>query len=267
MDRAALQRTVDERDWYHTIELAPGITTPGWFDTRAVLSHIPIPRDLSGKRCLDVGTFDGFWAFEMERRGAAEVLAIDLLDPNDWDWPRNTQPEALRDVSAMKGRGEGFEVAAEALGSSVKRLELSVYDLDPADVGPFDFVYVGSLLLHLRDPIRALNQIRSVCRERAVFVDAIDFELSWRLRNRAVAAFDGDGRPWWWKPNTAAFARYLRSASFEVVEGPTRFFMARGKGQHKDRPSPRHLASHRGREAWLTWWRGDPHAAVSARPV
>src|SRR5947199_1335555 len=45
--------------WYHSIELTPGVVTPGWFDTRAIAPQLPMPADLAGKRCLDVGTYDG----------------------------------------------------------------------------------------------------------------------------------------------------------------------------------------------------------------
>ena len=55
--------------WYHTLELPGGIVTPGWFDLRGVVDRLPWP-DVRGKRCLDVGTYDGFYAFELERRGA-----------------------------------------------------------------------------------------------------------------------------------------------------------------------------------------------------
>jgi tRNA (mo5U34)-methyltransferase len=267
VDTLDLRQSVEAIGWYHSIELAPGLVTPGWFDTRAVLPRLPFPPELSGRRCLDIGTFDGFWAFEMERRGASEVLAVDLLDPHQWDWPRNATPDVVQAIATMKGRGEGFEIAARALGSEVTRLERNVYDLDPDDIGLFDFVYVGSLLLHLRDPIEALNRVRSVCQGSALFVDAVDFELSWFHRRRAVVRFDGDGRPWWWKPNTTALARYLKSAAFDVVNGPTPFFMPPGKGQPLTRPAGRLLGSPAGREAWLTWWRGDPHAAVLARPA
>ena len=65
--------------WYHTLELAPGVVTPGWFDLRPIVSLLPWP-DVRGKRCLDVGTYDGFLAFELERRGAAEVVATDISD-------------------------------------------------------------------------------------------------------------------------------------------------------------------------------------------
>jgi tRNA (mo5U34)-methyltransferase len=51
------------------MELAPGVLTPGWLDHRGAVARVPFPDSLEGKRCLDVGTFNGFWAFEMERRG------------------------------------------------------------------------------------------------------------------------------------------------------------------------------------------------------
>ena len=63
--------------WYHTIELAPGLVTPGWFDLRPIVDLMPWP-DVRGRRCLDIGTYDGFLAFEMERRGADEVVALDI---------------------------------------------------------------------------------------------------------------------------------------------------------------------------------------------
>ena len=86
VDLGELRARVGGREWYHTIELAPGVITPGWFDTRPVARRLPIPADLGAHRCLDIGTFDGFWAFEMERRGGA-VTAIDILDDRRWDWP------------------------------------------------------------------------------------------------------------------------------------------------------------------------------------
>jgi tRNA (mo5U34)-methyltransferase len=75
--------------WWHTIELPDGRITPGGWDLRPTAARIPWPGDLRGMRCLDVGTMDGFWAFEMERRGAADVVALDLFDP-----PRATFLEA-----------------------------------------------------------------------------------------------------------------------------------------------------------------------------
>jgi hypothetical protein len=101
-DAPALRAEVDRYDWYHSLDLAPGVVTPGMFDHRPHLARYPLPPDLSGKRCLDVGTMDGFWAFEMERRGAASVVAIDLDDPDDLDDPHDVDDADL-DHDPVKG--------------------------------------------------------------------------------------------------------------------------------------------------------------------
>src|SRR3954471_15071437 len=143
--------------WYHTMELAPGVVTPGWLDTRPVAAKVPLPPSLAGLRCLDVATFNGFWAFEMERRGAAEVVAIDVLDPARWDWPVGSEAEVREAIGERHAGGRGFQIAKRELGSAVERVERSVYELDPDEDGTFDVVYLGSLLVHLRDPVGALE--------------------------------------------------------------------------------------------------------------
>jgi len=263
--RSELERRIAEHRWYHTIELAPGLTTPGWFDTRPALDEVRFPARLDGRRALDVGTFDGFWAFAMEQRGAAEVVAIDLLDPRKWDWPYASDPAVVDDMDTMKAAGAGFDLAAAILESAVKRVELSVYELDPAAIGEFDFAYVGSLLLHLRDPVLALERVRSVVRGDVLIVDAVDPELARAFPRRPVAALDGRGRPWWWRPNPAALAQMATAAGLEVVEGPRRFYMRPGAGQAVTRPPLRALRSKEGRLAWITARHGDPHAALLTR--
>ena len=260
-----LRDHVAQRQWYHSIELRPGIVTPGWFDTRPVSQELPWP-DLRGRRCLDVGTFDGFWGFEMERRGASEVVAIDILDPAEWDWPVGAAEAVMLAISARKRGGDGFLIASAELDSGVRRRELSVYDLDPETVGTFDVVYVGSLLLHLRDPVRALERVRSVLAEdgHLLLVDAIDLELSVLHPRSPVVRLDGRGRPWWWKPNKVALGRLIEAAGFHVITGPTSFFMPFGVGGQRGRPPLRSLLQAEGRGRAVEHWRGDPHAWVLA---
>ncbi len=267
LSRSELEQALD-REWYHTIELAPGIVTPGWFDTRRVASRLPFPTSLEDRRCLDVATFDGFWAFEMERRGAAEVHAIDVLDPRGWDWPVTSAEDTIQAINRRKEGGRGFDVAHRALGSNVTFEERSVYDLDSAEVGEFDLVYVGSLLLHLRDPVRALERVRAVCSGQLLLVDNIHLPLTLLHPRRAVADFDGAGRPWWWKANLAALARMVRAAGFELERSPERLYMPPGRGHpHWRTLRPRGLRTPEGRHIALTALRGDPHAAILARPV
>jgi SAM-dependent methyltransferase len=144
--------------WYHTLELAPGVLTPGNVDLRSTAKRV-LPENLAGRRTLDVGTFDGFWAFEMERRGA-ESLAIDVARLDAAEWPPINRPELTRRMHEWDIRlGRGFRLASDVLGSKVRRVECDVYDLTPEIIGgPVDVIFLGAILLHLRDPVRALER-------------------------------------------------------------------------------------------------------------
>jgi tRNA (mo5U34)-methyltransferase len=261
-----LRAEIAAHQWYHTLELGPGLETPGWHDTRPVVGEIPFPESLEGKRCLDVGTFDGFWAFEMERRGASEVVAIDIIDPEEWDWPAGSESEVVAAIAERKAGGVGFELARRELGSSVQRLERSVYDVDPGDMGRFDLVYLGSLLVHLRDPVRALERLRSVCDGTMIVVDGIDLPLSLLLPRLPVATLDARGRPWWWYPNQAGLARMIEAGGFDLIAGPRRIYMPPGSGQPLPSFHPRMLKTRQGRQQLVIARRGDPHAVAVARP-
>ncbi len=266
MTAAELREQVAGRQWYHTLELAPGVRTPGWFDLRETAAAL-LPASLAGRRCLDVGTFDGFWAFEMERRGAAEVIAIDILDPRRWDWPANSADEVVAALGERKRGGAGFELAREALGSAVERRELSVYDLDPDEIGSFDFVYVGSLLLHLRDPVRALAAValglprrgRDRGRDRPA-QDAASTGAS-RWPPSTVAAGPGGGSPT--SPASRASPRRPGSSSPSRRGGCS----CRSGRATRAGCGPRACCSRRpAARSSLNSWRGDPHGVLAARP-
>ena len=128
--------------WYHRIELAPGVTTPGCDDSPgkcAILDRLGFPADCTGLRVLDVGTADGFFAFEAERRGA-DVTALDIRPPDQ----------------------NGFAIAARALGSRVVYQQRCVYDVRPERDGRFDVVLFLGVLYHLRHPLLALDRMRQV---------------------------------------------------------------------------------------------------------
>jgi tRNA (mo5U34)-methyltransferase len=218
-DAAAARSAVAERRlWYHTMEVAPGVVTPGWFDLRPIADRLPWP-DVAGKRCLDVGPYDGFFAFELERRGAREVVAADIGDPASWDWPVAMREQGARAIAEIAGEdpGGGFAIARELLGSSVRRVEVSVYDLSARSVGEFDVVVCGSLMLHLRDPVRALEAIRSVCDEYFLSSETVRLDLGLIHRARPVAELKGGDRGQWWIPSTAGHRKLLDAAGFDVV--------------------------------------------------
>jgi SAM-dependent methyltransferase len=228
---------------------------------------LPWP-DLSGARCLDVGTFEGFWAREMHARGASDVVAIDILDPYQWDWPVDSSDEVIADLAQRKRAGDGFGFVGRAVNSPIECREMSVYDLDADLVGTFDLVYVGSLLLHLRDPVRALEKVRAVCNPdaRVLVVDAIDLELTIRHPRRPLAELDAAGRPWWWKPNLAGLARMVVAGGFDVVGKPKPVFLKPGRGRPRPGWKPALLRTSSGRDQLITKWRGEAHGLVEAVP-
>src|SRR5205807_3236422 len=166
-----------------------------------------------------------------------------------------------------KGYRHGFQIAKRCLGSSVIRHEMNVYDVDPDALGNFDFIYLGSLLLHLRDPVRALDGLRSVCEGELLIVDNVDLLLTLLLRRRPTATLDMRGRPWWWICNVAGIARMATAARFRVLGKPRLIFMPAGAGQPLPRPRPSLVLSAAGRDAILKRLLGDPHVALRVVPA
>lgn len=213
---------VNALDWYHTITLPDGSVTRGMFDHRDLLPHYGIPEDLSGQKVLDVATSTGFWAFEFERRGG-QVTATDV-SPNRWDWPANagmSAPDASERDASEGGAplpSPNFELAASALGSRVELRNINVYDLDPNEVGKFDFVHTADLLVHLERPLEALRRIRSVVADDGTFLlaDAVDPET---LGDAPLTWYVGGWQNVeWWVPSVTTLAQMVHDAGFTEVE-------------------------------------------------
>jgi tRNA (mo5U34)-methyltransferase len=215
--------------WYHTIDLAAGVVTEGMFDHRPAVDRYLLPSDLGGMRCLDVGTMDGFWAFEMERRGAAEVLATDVGEVDDLDWPAHWRRQVEPTLDETKEAR--FQLVHDALRSKVQRVERSVYALG-SDLGEFDLIFCGDLLVHLKDPITALERMRSVCKGSTIVCNPVKrFRFAGR---RPLAQFDGIDEFQWWLLSEASIERMMLATGFAQIEVGPRFALpARGGGKWK----------------------------------
>jgi len=207
-----------EIGWYHTLELTPDHTTSGMFDLRPLIGYYGIPDRLDGKRVLDVGTWDGFWAFEMERRGA-EVVALDIDDERDLDYPPRRRPKTFPD----EPRGKGFWIAHEIYGSKVERVNLSIYDATPEELGTFDLVFCGSVLIHLRDQLLALERIANLC--TGTFISAEEYDRLAQLIPFPLSRYhaDRDKAVVFWLPSARTWKRMLWTAGFDRVEEHDRF--------------------------------------------
>jgi len=128
--------------WHQGWEVFRGASTPGTHSVSVLCDKTRLPPDLTGKRVLDVGAWNGCFSFECERRGAGEVIAYSLENP----------------------RLTGFDRLKAALGSRVEYVQGSVYSLDPEQLGQFDLVLFFGVLYHLRYPLLAIDRLRTVSR-------------------------------------------------------------------------------------------------------
>lgn len=189
------------KHWYHQIELAPNIITPGINVSTAALKKLDamgLPKDLSGLRVLDIGCRDGFFAFEMEKRGA-EVIGVDYASPTL----------------------TGFQVAAQILDSKVNYIVDNIYNLNAEKYGLFDVVLLLGVLYHLRNPLLALDQVRKVIKPGGLLfvgsqlsddktIRSLDVPV-WQFYPRNTLNNDETNK---WAPNLSGLKFVIEDAEF-----------------------------------------------------
>lgn len=218
-ERPSLEEILEAHHrWYHVIELEPGVTTPGFADLRPHVHHARLPEDLSGQRAIDVGTFDGFWAFELEKRGA-QVIGIDVDEIPPPDAPKAKREQVMADIGDVTP-GTGFHLLKRWFDSTAERRSINVYDLEPERVGgPVDLVFVGAMLLHLRNPVGALEAAHRTLKPggRLIAFEVVEPKLS--KQKEPLARFKLTDTIWtWWIPNVACLRGWIEQAGFSDVE-------------------------------------------------
>lgn len=217
---------IDQFYWYHTVDIGEGIVTPGDYDYRPSIDAFGFPRDMHGMRVLDVGSATGFFAFEFERRGA-EVWSVELPSLYDWGMisgDREKIVNALMQAHGASSAAEAhwrhldgpFEFCKRQRRSSIKRIFSTVYDLKPThfDGTQFDLVYLGDILLHLFNPLGALNSVAPLCRGKLIASSEVMGGISEPIM-RFVGQSD-EGRTWW-AFTRSALADMLTRVGFKEV--------------------------------------------------
>jgi tRNA (mo5U34)-methyltransferase len=222
IDRETLVRRIGELgEWFHNLDLYGVPTAPNHFlgdFPNVKWRHIAkaIPEDITGATVLDIGCNAGFYSIEMKKRGAAQVVAVDVDDRY-----------------LNQGR-----FAAETLGMDIDFRKLSVYDVDTVP-GQFDFVFFLGVFYHLRYPLLALDKVVKKVGGKLFFQTMIrgseevkDWEKNYHFWNKEI--FTSPEFPCmyfiehqyandptnWWIPNRAAAEGMLRSTGLEIVDHP-----------------------------------------------
>ena len=216
--------------WYHSVDLGDGVVAEGDYDMAPYLPAFHFPDDMTGWRVLDIGRASGFFSFEFEERGA-DVTATELGSFFDWDFIGGERgAQQFRDLMARTHSGDvnaytqthitgAFHFAHASRRSNVKALTANVYDIGPDFPGaPFDLVFCGSVLSHLRDPGRALANLYSVTAPNGLCIvsaPAIEFGDS-PLPLMSLVAADPERRSWW-VMNQRCLTELLCAAGFATA--------------------------------------------------
>ena len=178
--------------WWHSFELPDGRRIEGVNPIEGLkrrLALFPIADDLTGKRVLDIGAWDGWFSFEMERRGA-EVVAVDCVE------------------------SQKFREIHRILGSKIDYRILDVYELTPERLGYFDIVLFLGVLYHLKHPLLALERVCALTRDLAVVETYVSIDsgppaMQFFETDELGGQFDN-----WVGPNVPCALAWCRTAGF-----------------------------------------------------
>jgi SAM-dependent methyltransferase len=153
-----------DADWYHSIELKPGIYTPGKkYPNIALTRKVLKGCEVKNQICLDVGAMDGLMSILLSRRGARRVVACDRYDRR----PQiNVVTRALRldlDYLSCVSLADVRNTAPHLLGN------------------PFDLIVFSGVLYHMYDPMNGIGLIRSMVRLGGIVIVEAQVVLSKRM--------------------------------------------------------------------------------------
>jgi tRNA (mo5U34)-methyltransferase len=232
-----LQREADGIRWYHSIHLGDGVVTKG--SSAQTLAEEILP-DVKDRSVLDIGTWDGKYAFLAEAAGASRVVALDHyawgvdFDRRGSYWaecihngvlPDQSKDETEFWQSDLPGR-HGFDFATAVLGSKVEPVVADFRVADLAELGQFDVVLYLGVLYHMKEPLTCLERVRAVTREVAV-IETEAVEISGLHDSMVLQFYSGStlrtdfGN--WFVPTMETLQALCKKAGFSevrTIQGP-----------------------------------------------
>lgn len=196
--------------WWHRIELVPGFYSPGMVKhgedgSNYEETRFGIPADLTGKSVLDIGGWDGYFAFACEKRRASKIVVCDVPVTKGGNW----------------GGTAGFNLAKKLLNSKVEFVEMSVNDLSPSNIGMFDITLQYGVLYHLENMLPALKATCAVTKEYSLLETATLPKAHDKSPDIALAGFlpgfVKDPTNYWY-PNVECLKQMLLYSGYKSVD-------------------------------------------------
>ncbi len=174
---------------------------------------------LAGQRVLEIGPANGFLTFEMESQGA-EVVSVELSPDAEWD----VVPVASLDIKAVRAERSkfmqqlrnGYWFAHRSHDSTAKVHYGSVYSL-PDGLERFDVAVMASVLVHLRDPLGAIQECARLTDKTIVITEMHDAELGQLPIARLVPSKETSQWHTWWSLTPALLVQFLEVIGFNQI--------------------------------------------------
>lgn len=196
-------------DWYHIIDL-PNEVTPGrkeyipiWNNIASTMSQL----EYDDATVLDVGTWDGKWAFEAERLGASHVRAID----------KTTRGQVNFNYAKKKLNSKAEPMFGISLEEYVHNRRCNITD------NLFDIVQHFGVLYHCTDPLASLKAASNVLvLEGHLILETVccmDKSNAYMLFSGGSADNHFYGPTDYWCPSTLCLYEMLSTCGFELALG------------------------------------------------
>lgn len=197
-----LRAEVAKYPWFHTIELRPGVITPGKksaslleIEERHTLGNL----NLKGKSVLDIGAWNGFWTLAAHKKGAIV---------SSMDYPTWTHP-------VFKGK-ETFDIVCREKGISPTTY---LHDAQlPFPDAYFDIVLFMGVLYHMKNPLSVFDELKKVTKHALVLETVQD---AMQAERPMMVFYPGkelsNDASNWWGPNTQCVYHLLKQAGFKTV--------------------------------------------------
>jgi len=209
--------------FYQAIDLPELGLMPGCWDHRETRDTYLGHTAFEGLTAVDIGPANGFWTFEMERRGARRVIAFELGRRSRWDAvphggtvsPKLEQ-QLRRNVEATV---RAFHYSKRLLRSRVSMRRGAVYDA-PKVLPPSDVVLMGNVLAHFRDPLAAIEAACAVAQRRVIITEALWYREPGFEREAAMRLCPRSHTPQvnhsWWQVTPSLVGEYLQILGFRL---------------------------------------------------